>query len=81
MRERWILGKEPGDMRLLEANQLGPVVNINALFDAVKHTRIVPITRSTLLAILLPLAVPMILLTAIQVPIRDILAVLVKTLL
>ncbi len=81
VRERWILGKEPGDMRLLEANELGPVVDINALFDAVKHTRIVPITRSTLLAILLPLAVPMILLTAIQVPIRDILAVLVKTLL
>jgi hypothetical protein len=81
VRERWILGKEPEDMRLLEANELGPVVDINAIFDAVKHTRIVPISRSTLLAILLPLAVPMILLTAIQVPIKDILSVLVKTLL
>ena len=81
VRERWILGKELEDTRLLEANELGPVVDTNALFDAVKHTRTVPISRSTLIAILLPLAVPMILLAAIQVPIKDILGVLVKTLL
>lgn len=80
VRERWIEGREPADTRLLEAEELGPVADTITLFEAVRRTRPVPISRKTLIMILVPLAIPMVALIATQVPINEILKVLLKAL-
>jgi hypothetical protein len=81
VRDRWILGREIGDPPILDAPELGPVADTLTLYEAVRTTRPAPISKDTLIAILLPLAIPMVALAAIQLPIKQILMVLVKALL
>ena len=80
VRERWILGQEIADSRLLEAPEIGPLADTLSLYQAVKNSRVVPISRTTMTLILLPLALPMIMLVAIQMPISELLQLLLKAL-
>jgi hypothetical protein len=80
LRERWILGKQVSDVRLLDAPEIGPFADTVPLYQAVKNTRTIPITRKTLAMILVPLALPMIALSAAQVPIKQLLLTVLKTL-
>jgi hypothetical protein len=50
------------------------------LYDAVRSMRPVPIGKRAILAIALPLAVPMLVLAALQVPLGEMLGKLVKVL-
>ena len=80
VRERWIEGKDPQDAGLLEAQEIGPVADTITLYEAVERARTVPISRRTLVAILAPLAIPMLAVVALQVPIGDLLLNLLKAL-
>jgi hypothetical protein len=78
--ERWILGRQPDDPALLEAPEIGPVADTIQLYAAVKSTRPIPMNRTTVMLILLPLVLPMLALAATKVPLKELLLVVVKTL-
>jgi hypothetical protein len=79
VRERWIEGKDPKDAGLLEAPEIGPVADTIALYEAVERARPVPIGKKTLIAILVPLVLPMLAVVALQIPIGELLLKLLKT--
>jgi hypothetical protein len=81
VRDKWILGKTGDDEPLLSAPEIGPVADTVALYDAVRRMRPVPLGRTALLAIALPVAIPFIAVLAIQIPLRELLQELAKGLL
>jgi hypothetical protein len=80
VRRRWIQREPIADHSLLGAQEIGPVADTISLYESVRKLRAVPIGRSSLLTILLAAGVPMLAVLAIEVPIRDLLLKLLKTL-
>ena len=80
VRERWIKGHEVAGTGLLEAPELGPVADVNSLYQPVEKMRPVPIGLPTLLGVLVPAALPMLPVLAIEIPIKELLTGLIKTL-
>ena len=80
VRERWILRREVADDALLGAQEIGPVADTITLYDAVRKMRIAPIGLASALPIALAAALPMLPVLAIEIPIRDLLLKLLKTL-
>jgi hypothetical protein len=80
VRRRWIEGEPLADAALLGAPEIGPVADTISLYEAVKRMRPVPIGRPSLLAIVLAAALPMLPVLAIEIPIKDLLLKLLKTL-
>jgi hypothetical protein len=80
VRRRWILREPVEDDPLLGAPEIGPVADTLALYDAVRRMRPVPFDRQSILALALPAALPMLVLTAIEIPVKDILLQILKTL-
>lgn len=79
--KRWILGQPVAEADILEAPELGPVADTQAIFEAVKKTRSLPISKKSIVQIVVPLLIPVLLLAATQMPIKEVLLKLVKTLL
>jgi len=79
--ERWIEEKDVRDEAILSAPELGPVADTTSLYAAVTSMRIVPTGKSAVLTLLLAAALPMIVVFALQVPAKNILQFLLKTLL
>lgn len=73
VRRRWILGETLDDDSLLDAQEIGPVADTLALYDAVKKMRIAPIGKSAVMGVALPALIPLLILLSIEVPIKDIL--------
>lgn len=71
--ERWIDGRPVADQALLDAPELGPVADTNALYDAVKAMRTVPFGKSSILPVTVAAALPMLAVLALQVPVARIL--------
>jgi len=78
VRRRWIERKPIDDATLLEPEGIGPVADAATLYDAVKNMRILPIGRRTLLSILVPMAIPFLLLAMLRFPLKSILLTLLK---
>jgi hypothetical protein len=78
---RWILGEKINDNPLLEAPEIGPVADAAVLYDAVKAMRWVPIGRVALLSVLVPIAVPLLAVTALQIPLGQLLLKLLTSVL
>jgi len=76
---RWILGKPVAENPLLAAPELGPVADTVALYEAVEKTSPLPVGKSTVMMVLLPIILPMLLVVAQRVPIGDVLVKLFKT--
>jgi hypothetical protein len=81
VRRRWILGQPVQDEGLLGAPEIGPVADTLALYEAVQKLRPVPVSRVSVLAIALPVLVPLLPVLAIEIPVRDLLLKIVSTLL
>ena len=79
VRRRWILDEPVGDEPILSAPELGPVADTLSLWEAARKMRTIPIGRRSLLAILLPAALPMLPVLAIEIPVKDLLLGLLKT--
>ena len=81
--QRWILGQsvnsESAAGDVLDAPELGPVVDISAIYDAVQKVTPLPIGKSSIMMVLVPIIIPMLLVISQQIPIRDLLLKLLKT--
>ncbi len=71
--KRWIRHEVITDESLLQAPEIGPVADALSLYEAVVQMRPAPIGKSAVLSIVVPAALPLIALFAIQVPIKDVL--------
>lgn len=78
--QRWIEGAPLADAPLLDAPEIGPVADAAVLYEAVVKMRQVPIGKRSLLLIVLPLAVPLLLVAALQIPLKELLLKLLQTL-
>jgi hypothetical protein len=70
---RWILGESLEDPSLLEAQEIGPVADAVSLYEAVANMRAAPIGKTAILAVVLPAAIPILALFAIEIPIKEML--------
>jgi hypothetical protein len=77
---RWILRESVPDTPLLDAPEIGPVADANAMYDAVKAMRGVPIGKGAVMKVLVPIALPFIVVAALQVPLKELLLKLAKSL-
>lgn len=77
---RWILREPVADPTLLEAAEIGPVADTAAIYHAVVAMRLAPIGMRAMLAIVLPIALPMLVAAALQIPLKDIILKLLKAL-
>jgi hypothetical protein len=78
---RWILRESIPQSELLQAPELGPVADTTAIFEAVERISPLPIGKSTLLTVLIPIALPMLVVVAQRIPVREVLSKLVGVLL
>jgi hypothetical protein len=79
--QRWITGQPVQDESLLSAPELGPVADVNALYEPVLKMRPFPIGLPSVASILVPGLLPMLPVLAIEIPIKQLLGGLVKALL
>jgi hypothetical protein len=80
VRRRWILNEPVEYAELLSAPEIGPVADTAAIYEAVTQMRSLPIGKKAFIALAIPLSTPILILLSIQVPIKDILLTLLKTL-
>lgn len=80
VRRRWIVGEEISEPPLLQAAELGPVIDTVGMYEVVAGIRAVPIGKRSLLAIALPAFLPLIPVWAIEIPIKEMLLKLVSAL-
>ena len=69
---RWLRGEKIEDDAVLSAPELGPVADINALYEAVRTIRMAPIARSSLIPPLVATAIPLLAVASLQIPIKAI---------
>ena len=77
---RWILREPVDDTPILDAPEIGPVADAAAMYDAVKRMRVVPIGKGAIVKILVPIVLPMIVVAALQIPLKQLLLTVVKAL-
>lgn len=77
---RWVEGGSVANEPILEATEIGPVADAAAMYEAVVKMRRVPISKGSVIGILLPLALPLLVVAALQVPLKDLLLKLAKAL-
>jgi hypothetical protein len=80
VRRRWIDGTMQADSPLLEPAGVGPIADAATMYSAVRSMRILMVSRRSLLGILLPVAVPMLVVVGLQIPIWSLLLGVVKAL-
>jgi hypothetical protein len=77
---RWIEGRAVAAEPILEAPEIGPVADAAAMYEAVVKMRRVPVGKASVIGVLLPLALPLLVVAALQVPLKDLLLKLAKAL-
>ena len=77
---RWILGKPVGDDALLEAAGIGPVADAATLYDSVTKMKQVPIGKGSVMRVLVPMLLPMLVVAALQIPLKELLIKVAKAL-
>jgi hypothetical protein len=70
---RWIEGKPVEDEAILTSPELGSSADVEALYACAAGMRALPLGKSSLLAALLPAALPMLVAASVEVPIKQIL--------
>jgi len=78
--QRWIEGRQMAAEPILEAPEIGPVADAAAMYEAVLKMRRVPVGKASVVGILLPLALPLLVVAALQVPLKDLLLKLAQAL-
>lgn len=79
--DRWIHKVQIPQKPILDTPELGPVADVQAKYQAVAAMRPAVINKSILLKIALPAALPLLVLTATQWPLKSTLSKLLFTLL
>jgi hypothetical protein len=79
VRQRWIERLEVKDEAgMLSAPELGPVADNISMFQMVDKMRSIPVGKRALMSVLVPVAIPLLVVVALQVPIKDVLLGLLK---
>lgn len=68
---RWMRGEQVDDAGMLGAPEIGPVADTVALFEAVSHMRVLPVSRATVTPIALAAVLPLVPVAATQVPLAE----------
>lgn len=68
---RWIERRPIDDQPLLDSPELGPVADTNAIYDAIKAMRTVPLGKSSVMPVVIAAALPLLGVLALQVPVAD----------
>jgi hypothetical protein len=76
--KRWIEGEEIGSPPILAAPELGPVADVQTMFDSVRRIRLFAVGKMGFIAIAVPAALPMLYVAAMQFPLQTILAKVLK---
>lgn len=77
----WIDGEDIPDRSLLEAPELGPTCDIGSIYDAVRSMRLLPIDKTSLMPLVLPVAVPVLAVCSMEIPIGELIGRVFHTLL
>lgn len=80
VRRRWIEGERVEDDAVLGAPELGPVADTLALYGAVRSMRPLPIDRGAIVSIAAAALLPMLVVLALQVPLKELLLKVLKVL-
>jgi len=80
VRERWIDGKQVGDEPILDAPELGPVADMVAPYELISKMRPLPLNMGSLAPLLGAAALPMIVLAAVDLPLKTVLKTVMKIL-
>lgn len=80
VRRRWISHEPVPEAPLLQAAELGPVIDTVSMYEVIAQIRPAPIGKQALLAVVLPAVLPMLPVLAIQIPLKDVLFDLLKML-
>ncbi|VVD79382.1 hypothetical protein PIN31115_01032 [Pandoraea iniqua] len=78
--QRWILHRDVGRPEILDAPELGPVADVHAIYDAVVHMRSIPLSKLSIVAIVVPATLPMLYVAAMQLPLSAVLGKVFKAL-
>jgi hypothetical protein len=81
VRSKWILRDTKDDDPLLSAPEIGPVADTVSLYEAVSRMRPIPIGKTAVIAIALPVLIPFLGVLALQIPVKNLLLQLAKGLL
>jgi hypothetical protein len=80
VRRRWIEREPLDDDAILSAPELGPVADASVLYTSTRSLKTVPIGMRSVLAVLVPAALPQLIVIAIELPLKDVLLGLLKVL-
>ncbi len=80
VRRRWIEKGAVDDDAILTAPELGPVADTVTLYEMVQKMNVIPLGKAAFFTLAVPIAMPMLAVVAIQIPIKEILLTLLKTL-
>jgi hypothetical protein len=79
VRQKWIEGLDVVDEKgLLGAPEMGPVADHISMFQAVERMRAIPIGKRAVMSVVIPAAIPLLVVISLQIPIKDVLLGLVK---
>jgi hypothetical protein len=81
VRRRWLFGEPLRNDPLLDAPELGPVADTISLYDAVTRMRPAPVSKRLLLGLALSVLLPVLPLVFVEIPLKDALLTVVRTLL
>jgi hypothetical protein len=79
VRRRWIDGTSKAEGALLEPDGIGVIADAATMYDQVRAMRLIPIGKPSLFGILVPIAVPMLIVVSLKIPIKTLLLGLLKT--
>jgi hypothetical protein len=78
--QKWIRNQDVGAPEVLGAAELGPTVDISSIYEAVAKMRFAPIGRASIIPIAAAALLPLVPVFAIEIPIKELLGSLAKTL-
>lgn len=78
---KWIGKEDVGTPEILDSPELGPTVDIGSIYEAVAKMRVAPISKRSLLPVVIASVLPLLPVFAIEVPIKDLLRSLAGALL
>jgi hypothetical protein len=76
----WIDGRREAEAPLLEPAGVGTIADAATMYEAVRSMRSLPIGKASIAGILVPIIVPMFVVAALQIPVKELLLKLLKAL-
>ncbi len=78
---KWVRSQDVGAPEILDAPELGPTVDISSIYEAVARMRFAPIGKASVVPIAVASLLPILPVFAIEVPVKQLLGSMAKTLL